>query len=219
MMHKFKSLFIKILKILFLKDFYSLKYIYSRIKYYFYCNYSHKELPWLTQKANEYLSKYLQKNHTGLEFGSGRSTIWFSKKVKFITSIEHNQEWYSKVKEKLIQKNVHNLNYIQSDHSLESYTSIFENIPDNSLDFVLVDGIHRAECAIKSITKIKEKGILIIDNINRYIPIIDTYSPNSINDISLIEDNWANFLNLMKDEKPIIFSNNITDTGIYFVKK
>ena len=47
--------------------------------------------------------------------------------------------------------------------------------------------------AIKSITKIKEKGILIIDNINRYIPIIDTYSPNSINDISLIEDNWANF--------------------------
>ena len=153
----------------------------------------YKELPWLTQKANEYLSKYLQKNHTGLEFGSGRSTIWFSKKVKYITSIEHNQEWYSKVKEKLIQKNVHNLNYIQSDHSLESYTSIFENIPDNSLDFVLVDGIHRLECAIKSITKIKEKGILIIDNINRYIPIIDTYSPNSINDISLIEDNWANF--------------------------
>ena len=59
---------------------------------------------------------------------------------------------------------------------------------------------------------------MIIDNINRYIPIIDTYSPNSINDISLIEDNWANFLNLMKDEKPIIFSNNITDTGIYLSK-
>lgn len=218
-MHKFKSLLIKLLKILFLKDFYSLKYIYSRIRYYFYCNYTHKDHPWLTQKANEYLSKYLQQNHTGLEFGSGRSTIWISKKVKHITSIEHNQDWYFKVNKKLIQKDIRNINYIKSDHSLESYTSIFESIPDDSLDFVLVDGIHRAECAIKSIIKLKEKGILIIDNINRYLPIIDTYSPNSINDISLIEDNWLNFLNLMKGEKPIIFSNNITDTGIYFVKK
>jgi len=214
-----KNFFIKILKIFLLKDFYSLEYIYSRIKYYFYCNFTHKNFPWLTQDANKWLNNNLNENFLGLEFGSGRSTLWLSGKIKHLISVEHNSSWYLKVKKMIEIKNIDNVNLVKKNDTLNDYLDIFDSINDNSLDFVLIDGIHRSNCAIKSIEKLKNEGILVIDNINRYLPIIDTNSPNSIKDTSLIDQNWLTFLNLVENQKSIIFSNNITDTGIYFVKK
>ena len=53
--------------------------------------------PWLTPAANKILSNILKKNFTGFEFGSGKSTIWFSKRIKHITSLETSKIWFNKV--------------------------------------------------------------------------------------------------------------------------
>lgn len=41
------------------------------------------------------------------------------------------------------------------------------NIPDEYFDIIIVDGIHRVNCAYASLNKLKKGGILILDDSNR----------------------------------------------------
>lgn len=54
--------------------------------------------PWLCRDAIVILEKLLSKDDLVLEFGSGRSTKSFSKRCKYVYSIEHNPDWYLRVK-------------------------------------------------------------------------------------------------------------------------
>tara|TARA_Y100000310_G_scaffold65582_1_gene61073 strand:- start:2977 stop:3189 length:213 start_codon:yes stop_codon:yes gene_type:complete len=47
------------------------------------------------------ISKYLNSKKVMLEWGAGGSTVYFSKLVKQYISIEHNLEWYNKVKKEI----------------------------------------------------------------------------------------------------------------------
>jgi len=44
------------------------------------------------------IEKYLKPDMVMLEYGSGGSTIHFSKKVKYYYSLEHNEDWYRTVR-------------------------------------------------------------------------------------------------------------------------
>jgi hypothetical protein len=50
------------------------------------------------------------------------------------------------------------------------YLTAMANMPDDHLDFVLVDGIMRLSCLRLSVRKLKRGGILILDNADRYLP-------------------------------------------------
>tara|TARA_Y100001963_G_scaffold160065_1_gene267534 strand:- start:2667 stop:3287 length:621 start_codon:yes stop_codon:yes gene_type:complete len=52
---------------------------------------------------------YLDSNDIMLEYGSGGSTLHFSKYVKYYYSIEHHKDWYDKVKSET--SNITNLSY------------------------------------------------------------------------------------------------------------
>ena len=54
------------------------------------------DAPWLVPESILFLDKWLQKNMHGFEFGSGRSTKWFTNRVSFYYSVEGNLEWYNK---------------------------------------------------------------------------------------------------------------------------
>ncbi len=67
------------------------------------CNYKiykvlHPAAPWLPPKAIKYLKSFLSENMVGFEWGSGRSTVFFARRVNFIVSVEHDKCWYDKVK-------------------------------------------------------------------------------------------------------------------------
>ncbi len=59
------------------------------------------EHPWLTKEASFILVSLLKETDIGLEGGSGRSTLWFARRVKKLTSVEHNKNWYNKILKKL----------------------------------------------------------------------------------------------------------------------
>lgn len=61
----------------------------------------HPKNPWLTADSVKLLEQLLQPSDVGVEFGSGRSTIWFVNRVKQLTSIENNSVWYESIKKKL----------------------------------------------------------------------------------------------------------------------
>ena len=54
---------------------------------------------WMHEREKAVIEKYLNPEVTMMEWGSGGSTVEFSKKVKKYYSVEHNLEWYNQVKQ------------------------------------------------------------------------------------------------------------------------
>lgn len=148
------------------------RYLRDRISLLIYERF-HPEVPWLTRQAIELLDSWLNVDDVGLEFGSGRSTRWFASRVKQLTSVEDDFEWFSTVQKQIAHyENVdYRLCHEKSHDTLNSdYIDVIKDFPSASLDFCLIDGIARDHCALASLDKIKPGGILIIDDVERYIP-------------------------------------------------
>jgi hypothetical protein len=135
--------------------------------------------PWISHHAIAFLKEKLNKNMIGLEWGSGRNTAWCANRIKFLTGVEHNPQWYEIVKKKLQNQNVSNIDYqfIALDHpetdptfrnypQTPDYVAVAEAKSDESLDFVVIDGHYRLSCVKVVLNKIKPNGYLLIDNSN-----------------------------------------------------
>jgi SAM-dependent methyltransferase len=134
----------------------------------------HPDVPWLTRQAVEILEDRLKPTDVGLEWGSGRSTIWFARRVAHLTSIEHNDHWYKRIKNLLSDKGIDNVDLLFA--ALEAkgegkpeYVRAAAELPKASLDFVLVDGRLRDQCTEVAMQLLKPGGMLIIDDAARYI--------------------------------------------------
>ena len=137
--------------------------------------------PWLTPGAVDYLQKTLTREMTGLEFGSGRSTAWYASKLGRLISVEHHAGWYAQVKEELARQNVTNVDYrnVPLNHPENAgekpiydpapdYVALAAEFPDQSLDFVVVDGHYRSHCIAAVVTKLKPGGLLLVDDANMW---------------------------------------------------
>lgn len=93
-----------------------------------------------------------------LEWGSGASTLWFSKncKVKWL-AIEHNVEWFDAIKENLPENAE-----IRLLQDKDDYINV-----EGEFDLILIDGIYRQEClkrAFKVLSKSPQARILLHDS-------------------------------------------------------
>jgi hypothetical protein len=127
------------------------------------------DAPWLTQAAIEFLASWLRPSHQGLEWGSGRSTFWFARRINRLVSVEHDTNYYWKVSAELRRGGLSKVDYRYCPEE-STYVAVVERLPPLSLDFVLVDGIARDRCALAALTRLKPGGLLILDNSNWYLP-------------------------------------------------
>ena len=123
-----------------------------------------KEIPWFTYSSIDFISTRLNDNHVVFEYGSGNSTIWFSRKVHKITSIEHNKKWYLKIKEKILMQP--NVIYLMKEIETGEYQNEILNY-NKEFDIIVIDGEQRNECIINSLQALKDDGIIIWDNSDR----------------------------------------------------
>jgi len=137
------------------------------------------DAPWLTESAVLMLDSWLKPTDVGLEWGSGRSTVWLARRMKHVTSIEADQTWYENVRNMLREANLlDRVDYRhipcelqdQDEPAAHPYSDVAADLPDGSLDFCLVDGHIRASCFRIAIQKIKPGGLLVLDNANRFVP-------------------------------------------------
>ena len=142
--------------------------------------------------------------------------LWFANNSKYIHSIETNKVWYDKIISEYLSKN--NLKIYFCEEILENYLKLLDSFESRKFDYILVDGKFRDHTALRSIKILKNKGFLIIDNINRYIPSFSK-SPTSIRHLSETTKEWKEFINQTKNFKKYVFTNNITDTGIFIKNK
>lgn len=118
-------------------------------------------LPWYTYPAIEYLQRLNFKNKNIFEYGSGYSSIFWSKNAKSITSAEDSEKWY---------KNI--LSYHLKNHNCYHFSSKngYINSVNNTrgYDVISIDGKWRLPCAKASITNLKSGGMIILDNSDWY---------------------------------------------------
>lgn len=184
------------------------RFLYHRIIWFFYVRFN-PGLPWLTQRAIRFLKANLKPSDRGLEFGSGRSTLWFGKMIGNLISIEHNPEWHENVKNQLAEQGIRNVDLRLT--TLTHYTDVLKEIEDNSLDFILDDGMEREECAVQSVPKLKSGGILVIDNAEWYFP-----SPHKVPGRGPFHATlgWKAFDESVRSWKRIWTTNGVWDTLI-----
>jgi len=197
-------------------------YIRSRVaeKYYYA---THPDHPWLTRTANEFLATYIKGSDSGLEFGSGRSTLWFARRVGHLISVEHDQAWFNKVSRMLEEYHLDNVDYHlhprdkSDEQGFETdYVRIFQGIKSDSIDFVLIDGVYRDYCALESIRVLRPGGLMIIDNVNRYLPGGST-SPNSRTpDDGPKGQTWSKVEQTISQWRRIWTSSGVSDTAFFF---
>lgn len=185
---------------------------------------THPRLPWLSPKANRLLKTWLQPSFSGLEFGSGRSTIWFARHIKYLTSFEHNPTWFDKVTGMLKNAGLSNVTYYLKPREADKepdgigtdYINSIGKLPDGSFDFILVDGVYRAECANHILSKLKSGGLLVIDNANLYLPC-KSHSPRSRTAASgPASPRWGEFLKAVQNWRCVWTSNGVSDTAFFF---
>lgn len=198
------------------------RYIKDRVELYLYEK-RYPEHPWLTRSANEFLSAYLMKSDIGLEFGSGRSTLWIAQRIKHLISVEDNVVWAARVQDMLAKDDIENVEYkvfptdmAGQQISDTAYVKIIDSISSGSLDFCLVDGAYRDYCTLGALDKIRPGGILVIDNVNRYLP------SNSLAPFSrTLADGpsgpiWEKVEQRISCWRKLWTSSGVSDTAIFF---
>jgi hypothetical protein len=151
------------------------------------------EVPWITFEAKKWLSTFLTKDMVVFEWGSGGSTIYISKRVKRLISVEHDPEWYNKVQKAIKDNGISNCEYLLKEPSLlsdseqnfqdpkyylsglsnykgmsfETYVKVIDSFPDETFDLVIVDGRARPSCILHSLNKVRNGGYLMLDNSDR----------------------------------------------------
>jgi hypothetical protein len=174
-------------------------------------------VPWLTSSMVQFLESWLKPSDIGVEWGSGASTRWFASRVSHLTSIEYNKVWFKKIQNDLeccnIMSHVDYRYFEQSDHL---YYDFIDELADNSLDFCLVDGAVRDECAYRALNKVKPGGLLIIDNINRYMPRLPpSKSPHSLHGSDYPTHLWQAICKQLDGWRCFWTTNGVTDTAAW----
>ncbi len=119
-------------------------------------------IPWYTYAFIKFIEERIQPHFEIFEYGCGNSTLWYAQRVKAVTSVEHDEGWYKKIKPSMpnnVELLFHSLEadeYVQSVHR-----------KDKKYHMVVVDGRRRSECLLTAMDALLEEGVLVLDNTER----------------------------------------------------
>jgi len=144
-------------------------------------------IPWYNYGAINWVTKYINKKMNVFEYGSGGSTLFYSKQAAELVSVEHDKLWYDMVSK--FVENEKNTTVIlvepeqieenkeckyrshtfaqYRDFSFENYVRTIDKYPDGYFDLISIDGRCRPMCLEHSIKKVKQGGWIIFDNSER----------------------------------------------------
>jgi predicted O-methyltransferase YrrM len=133
------------------------------------------EIPYMNETEIVHLMKYINRNTELLEIGGGGSTIFLSKFVKKIVTVEHNKEWAGKMFSVLQKSRKNNWtlhiaepNFPQQHPfqpaqpgQFDRYINHIRSL-DEVFDVILIDGRDRVRSVEATVDKLKRGGYMII---------------------------------------------------------
>ncbi len=118
-------------------------------------------IPWCTYSYLDFIAPFLTKNKTMFEFGAGYSTLFYAPKVKSVVSIDHENNWITTLKKRVL-KNV-TLSHYNLDSGYETSISSYDQL----FDFIIIDGRKRVDCIRNSFNRIAPGGVIVLDDSER----------------------------------------------------
>jgi predicted O-methyltransferase YrrM len=191
------------------------RYVLNRLLV-IYDQHQNRDSPWLTADAVRILDQMIRPEDVGVEYGSGRSTIWLAKRLNKLTSIERDPVWHENVVSMLSKSSLTEKVAFRKCTSDDDYAAQTQTFDNESIDFCLVDGHVRDRCALGLVPKLKSNGIFVVDNVEWFLPAENTYSPGrrSMSD-GPASDVWASFNEEVRQWRKIWTSNGVWDTCIW----
>jgi hypothetical protein len=149
----------------------------------------HRHEPWISPEAVRFCAAHLTREQVGLEWGSGYSTRWYAERLGKLLSIESNPRWHTKVSGMIRHLESVECRFIPLEHPLDrptrlnydplpQYVAVVTQFDDKALDFIVVDGHYRQACVKQAMVKLKEGGLLLLDDYG-FLPLPEWGVPNS----------------------------------------
>jgi len=120
-------------------------------------------IPWMTYPFISFLKPRIKNTFEIFEYGSGNSTIFFAQRAKNVYAIEHDIDWYNRMKS-IVAKNV-TLIFEELHYGGKYCNKVMEF--DGLYDLIVVDGRDRVNCCLRAPKALKNDGVIILDNSNR----------------------------------------------------
>lgn len=180
----------------------------------------HPDAPWITADAIARVEEFLRPDHQVYEFGAGRSTMWFSQRVRRVVSIESSPEWYERVK--LGAGGNTDLRLIPAteapgDPHKDEYLAVLDECDD--VDLVLIDGSYRGECATRAVRVVRPGGMIVIDNIQTFMPRPGgglRPIPRAFQTDVVESEHWPDFLASVSGWRMEWTTNGVWDTALWW---
>lgn len=140
-------------------------------------------IPWMNYSFIDFLEPRLKRNMKIFEYGSGYSTLYLSDKVKSITSIEYDKDWFEKVAQDLKVKDNCRIEFYPAP---EKYVKAIKDLDEGPYDLIIVDGRDREECIKYVIPFLSEGGVVILDDSwkAKFDKVFEYFQENGFKEIS-----------------------------------
>jgi hypothetical protein len=146
-----------------------------------------RRAPWWPYGAVSEVRGRLRPGDSVFEYGSGGSTLWFEDLGASVVSVEHEREWADVLRPRL--RGPGQLRLIPPSKTgtvttsvepgfFDEYIAAVDDVPDESLDMVVVDGRCRVRCLERAAPKVRHGGTLLLDDAERerYQPAFEVLS-------------------------------------------
>jgi predicted O-methyltransferase YrrM len=171
--------------------------------------------PWLTGDAIAFLDQWVQPGDRCLEWGSGRSSRWLAARGLQVSTVEHDAGWAEQVEAQARSVGPGSIDLVHvGEDDIDGYVGAHSHLGAHSVDLALIDGIHRAQCAVRAAGAVKPGGLVIVDNVERYLPS-RSRSPESRGGTGP-DDDWAAFDGAVQGWRRYWTTNGVTDTAFWF---
>lgn len=165
-------------------------------------------LPWVTYPFIDFISSRLNKNLDLFEFGSGNSTLFYSKYVNQVYALENDKSWYSKIEKNLPE----NAKLIYQEVIRGGDYCRYAMSLDTKFDIIIVDGRDRVNCCVNSVKALREGGVVVLDDSEReeYKSALDFFKNNNFKEIHF----WGMAPGVKVKKSTSVFYKKINCLGI-----
>lgn len=117
--------------------------------------------PMISYRFTRLLERRMRPDWIVVEFGAGMSTPWLAARCGTLISFEDHAEWAARVRAMLESKELDNVRL--EFRPADDFADVGA-LPDQSVDFALIDGTDREGCARAILPKMKVGGLIYLDN-------------------------------------------------------
>ncbi len=124
-----------------------------------------KALPWVTYSFIDFIKERINKTQNIFEYGSGNSTIFYAERAGSVTSVEHDKNWFDRVK----NTSPSNAEMIYCELQRDGEYAKKASLLNKKFDIIIVDGRDRVRCCKYSLDALSASGVIVLDDSEREV--------------------------------------------------